>query len=247
MTEEEWMASDDPNAVLSGLKQLTRERKSIVSYRRSLLFSLACYRKRIERSVAPLARSVAEATDLFADGQDDYTPLYRLWQEAEKAVRKAQKNYEMVGDGWEVLAYSFVAKILSVATPSISREQRATRATEALERVIGEVCKNAGEGQSGAQRKQAERVAARLLARGLREVFGNPFRPIAFDAAWRTSDVMALANGVYAERAFERMPILADALQDAGCDNADILAHLRDETATHVRGCWALDLVVGKE
>ncbi len=83
--------------------------------------------------------------------------------------------------------------------------------------------------------------------RDLHEVFGNPFRPVTFDAAWRTSDVMLLANGVYAERAFDRMPILADALQDAGCDSDDILAHLRDETATHVRGCWALDLVLGKE
>jgi hypothetical protein len=64
--------------------------------------------------------------------------------------------------------------------------------------------------------------------------------------AWRTSDVMALAAGIYEERAFERMPILADALQDAGCDSDDILNHLRDPNATHVRGCWALDLVLGK-
>ncbi len=81
----------------------------------------------------------------------------------------------------------------------------------------------------------------------LREIFGNPFRPVTFDPIWRTSDVMLLANGIYAERAFERMPILADALQDAGCDSDDILAHLRDANATHVRGCWALDLVLGKE
>ena len=56
-----------------------------------------------------------------------------------------------------------------------------------------------------------------------------------------------LARGVYEERAFDRMPILADALQDAGCDNPDILNHLRDTNAAHVRGCWALDLVLGKE
>jgi hypothetical protein len=58
---------------------------------------------------------------------------------------------------------------------------------------------------------------------------------------------MLLAQGVYDERAFDRMPILADALQDAGCDNTDILSHLRDANVTHVRGCWALDLVLGKE
>jgi len=81
----------------------------------------------------------------------------------------------------------------------------------------------------------------------LRELFGNPFRPVAVDPAWRTSTVLALAGGIYEERAFDRMPILADALQDAGCDHDDLLGHLRDTTATHVRGCWALDLVLGKE
>jgi hypothetical protein len=83
--------------------------------------------------------------------------------------------------------------------------------------------------------------------RDLHEVFGNPFRPTAFDPAWRTSDAIALAKGIYDDRAFDRMPILADALQDAGCDSDDILNHLRDPHATHVRGCWALDLVLGKE
>ena len=79
------------------------------------------------------------------------------------------------------------------------------------------------------------------------DIFGNPFRPLAFDAAWRTSDVMALAIGIYESRDFSAMPILADALQDAGCNSDEILNHLRDPHATHVRGCWALDLVLGRE
>ncbi|MBN9122462.1 MAG: hypothetical protein J0I06_25515 [Planctomycetes bacterium] len=87
--------------------------------------------------------------------------------------------------------------------------------------------------------------AAQLVL--LSEIFGNPFRPVVFDPAWRASDVALLANGIYAERAFDRMPILADALQDAGCDSDELLNHLRDASATHVRGCWALDLVLGKE
>ena len=215
--------------------------------RKLLLFGVACYRQQIAVSTAPLADSVADATDAVADGLHDYQPIYRLWQEAENAVRKARKSYEMVGDGWEVLAYGFIAKILSVSTPGISREQRATRATETVERVIGEVRKSAGDGQFGALRKQAERRAERSLAKLFREVVGNPFRPVAFDPAWRTTDVLLLARGIYEERAFDRMPILADALQDAGCDSDDILSHLRDTKQTHVRGCWALDLVLGKE
>jgi hypothetical protein len=59
--------------------------------------------------------------------------------------------------------------------------------------------------------------------------------------------VLLLAQGIYDDRAFDRMPILADALQDAGCDNADILSHCRDASQPHARGCWVVDLILGKE
>jgi hypothetical protein len=77
------------------------------------------------------------------------------------------------------------------------------------------------------------------------EVFGNPFRPITLDPSWLTSTVLALANGIYTERAFDRMPILADALQDAGCDNENILNHCR-APGPHTRGCWVCDLLLNK-
>ena len=80
----------------------------------------------------------------------------------------------------------------------------------------------------------------------LRDIFGNPYRPAALDPAWLTADVRALAQGIYDERAFDRMPILADALQDAGCDNDAILTHCRDAAQVHVRGCWVVDLLLGK-
>jgi hypothetical protein len=77
----------------------------------------------------------------------------------------------------------------------------------------------------------------------LRDVFGNPFRPVALDPAWLTSDVLTLARGIYEEKAFDRMPILADALQDAGCDSEDVLTHCRNVHQQHVRGCWVVDLL----
>jgi hypothetical protein len=79
------------------------------------------------------------------------------------------------------------------------------------------------------------------------DVFGPlPFRRMITASHWLTPTVMALAGGIYADRAFDLLPILADALEDAGCDNADILAHCRDP-GPHVRGCWVLDLILGKE
>jgi hypothetical protein len=80
----------------------------------------------------------------------------------------------------------------------------------------------------------------------LRDIFGNPFRAVAVKSSWRSSTVVSLAQAIYEEPAFDRLPILADALEDAGCDHADILEHCRGP-GPHVRGCWVVDLILGKE
>ncbi len=80
----------------------------------------------------------------------------------------------------------------------------------------------------------------------LRDIFGNPFRSVAFSSEWRTDTAVALARTMYESREFSAMPILADALQDAGCDSDDILNHCQGD-GPHVRGCWVVDLVLGKE
>jgi hypothetical protein len=88
-------------------------------------------------------------------------------------------------------------------------------------------------------------VAARWQCDLAREIFGNPFRPVTTDPSWLTSTVVTLARQMYESRDFSPMPILADALQDAGCDHADILNHCRGG-GVHVRGCWVVDLLLGK-
>ncbi|WP_232069497.1 hypothetical protein [Gemmata massiliana] len=80
----------------------------------------------------------------------------------------------------------------------------------------------------------------------LHDIFGNPFRPVAFSSLWRTATAVTLAAQMYDSRDFSAMPILADALQDAGCDSADVLDHCRGP-GPHVRGCWVVGLVLGKE
>ena len=80
----------------------------------------------------------------------------------------------------------------------------------------------------------------------LRCIFGEPLLPaVVMASAWRTRTVADLALGIYEERAFERMPILGDALEEAGCDHADILDHCR-VGQPHARGCWVVDLLLGK-
>jgi hypothetical protein len=92
---------------------------------------------------------------------------------------------------------------------------------------------------------EAKAPERRQQAALFRCIFGNPFRPVALDPAWLTSTVVQLARGVYDDRAFDRLPILADALQDAGCDDEQVLTHLRGP-GPHARGCWVVDLVLGK-
>ena len=89
---------------------------------------------------------------------------------------------------------------------------------------------------------RAEREVQTVL---LRDVVGQLNRPALLDRRLLAPDVVGVASGIYEDRAFDRLPILADALMDAGCDDEAILAHCRSE-GPHVRGCWVIDLLLGK-
>ncbi|OWK43679.1 hypothetical protein [Fimbriiglobus ruber] len=78
-----------------------------------------------------------------------------------------------------------------------------------------------------------------------RDIVGNPFCPVSFDPSWFTSTVTTLAQQMYDTRDFSLMPILADALQDAGCDDDQVLSHCRGPEP-HVRGCFVVDACLGK-
>jgi hypothetical protein len=76
-------------------------------------------------------------------------------------------------------------------------------------------------------------------------IFGNPFRPAALEPSCRTALIEQMARGIYDDRRFEDLPILADALEEAGCTSRDVLDHCRSP-GPHVRGCWAVDLILNK-
>jgi len=131
------------------------------------------------------------------------------------------------GDGW-------MAPSLRCALPSLDAPQYAVQVT------VGTTAINARD------KIKAHRVEQALQVLFLRDIFGNPFRPITFFPEWRTDTTVSLARTMYESRDFSAMPILADALQDAGCDNDDILSHCRGPVP-HVRGFRLVDLVLGKE
>jgi hypothetical protein len=80
----------------------------------------------------------------------------------------------------------------------------------------------------------------------IRELFRNPFCQGGFNPCWRTTDAVSVARGISDDEAFDRLPLLADALLDAGCDDEAMLAHCQAD-GLHVRGCWALDAVLATE
>jgi hypothetical protein len=101
-------------------------------------------------------------------------------------------------------------------------------------------------GRCAEQHWPARREELRVHCHLLRDIFGNPFRPVAFDSRWRSESAIALARTAYDTRNFTLLPILADALEEVGCDHPDVLAHCRDPQQIHVRGCWVVDGVLGK-
>jgi hypothetical protein len=107
-------------------------------------------------------------------------------------------------------------------------------------------CRPNASNQHQAHEEKAVQSRRAVYNHYLTEVFGPSPSP-GFSPAWRTDTAIALARQMYDSRDFGAMPILADALQDAGCDNEDILNHCRDTNQVHVRGCWVVDLVLGKE
>jgi hypothetical protein len=175
----------------------------------------------------------------------------RIWHCLEPRERELVELAERVAEGEEGLpsedlgeAYS-VGEAAAMCTLSPDARVAAGGAAEYASDQVGLDAAGEAAFNDYAPRILAER---RLQADFLRCIFGNPFRPVTVDPAWLAwngGTIPKLAEAVYQERAFERLPVLADALEEAGCSEADLLGHLRSP-GPHVRGCWAVDLLLGK-
>jgi hypothetical protein len=137
-----------------------------------------------------------------------------------------------------------------------SQEELGRAAAVALEaaRALteGQLGWNAAQTAAAAAQTTEQAVTRALAAvadsRLAREIFGNPFRPVVIDPswlAWNHGALVKMAQAIYDERAFHRLPVLADALEDAGCTTYYLLEHCR-QRGFHARGCWVVDLLLGK-
>jgi hypothetical protein len=178
---------------------------------------------------------------LFACG--DCRRKWEWWfsrnEEARRAVMVAEQyadgrttDAELAAADHSQIRYH-VAHCVTIADAGISAIEEARTMLEAAVSCVGEY--------ADLQKIKSEEKRSQVAL--LRDIFGNPFRPVAFSPEWRTDTAVSLARQMYENREFSAMPILADALQDAGCDSEEVLNHCRDADTPYVRGCWVVDLV----
>jgi hypothetical protein len=243
MTEAEWLACGDPARLLQFL-QWHREPSSD---RKARLFACACVRRVRRLLTDARSRRALEACEGYTEGRVTGEALRAAHLEAGAAFAEAQ----WAAEGDERTTPARAALHLGVAD-DFSAAWSADWSAAAAGVAAREVGYEADPQTTGdweqynpayLEGRAAEERAQAVL---LRDIFGNPFRSVTFSPSWRTDTAVALARQMYDARDFSAMPILADALQDAGCDSDDVLNHCRGP-GPHVRGCWVMDLVLGKE
>lgn len=230
MTEREWRNATVPWQMLHIARARAGERKM-------RLFGCACCRAVLNEFAPGLAGRALMAAELFADGDIKPDTLARVRTMVGAALVHARREDRRAGGGY--LSYLLEAcDAVCSAGPAGTAAQDVALATA---RAAADV-PWANMNRDGEPPELFAEFAAQCDL--LRCIVGNPFAAVAFDPAWRTSDAVALARSMYEARDFTAMPFLADALQDAGCDNQLVLAHCRAARG-HARGCWVCDAVLG--
>jgi hypothetical protein len=247
MNEDEWLTGTDFTAH-------ARYAAEHLSPRRQRLLAVAFCRAAGDLLDHPDLTDALDVIDQYADGRVPGFVVERARQECRTVAQELYAAYRRAIDanprgvhapGQSEVVCSELAWAVSFAATS----------PLPLEMVGARVLSAVVQARTGAVEVvpaptaafSAATAAQHLAMRGaVWEVVGTPFRPHTFNPEWRTDTVQSLTTQMYESRDFGAMPILADALQDAGCDDEQVLTHCRTE-AMHVRGCWVVDLVLGKE
>jgi hypothetical protein len=217
MTEQEWLQDTDPQPMLEYLRGKASDRK----FR---LFAVACCRRIWNLLADPRSRRAVRVAECHADSRLADHELAAVVRGARRSARGLERQ-RAGGTEPTVADWAYQAAALVADGPPHQTAEYAARAS--------------GDG--------AERQAQADL---LRCIFGPiPFRSVSLDPAWLTWHdglLVSMARQMYDSRDFRDMPILADALEEAGCQDQDILDHCRSG-GEHVRGCWVVDGLLGKE
>ncbi len=223
MTEAEWLDCSEPRRMLTFLAS-----RGHTSERKMRLFACACFRRSWQDSSEEHGQSALDVAERYADGMADD-------EEREGALRAAASSARF-GPGAVRRAVVTVARTGAMVAAASAGQLAAIRSETTWSPEFWE--------------KESRRHSSLV-----RDLFGLlPFRSArAIDPAWRGGTVPQLARAVYEKRRLPevtlepaRLAVLGDALEDVGCTDAELLGHLRGP-GPHVRGCWALDLILSKE
>ena len=232
MTEQEWLQANDPMPMLLYLRGKTSDRKP-------RLFTCACCRQLDPALSDETVRHAVEVTERWVDGNV-------CQEEVGVACRAAAAVVDepFPGRSRRLMKEEYKREWLLRMARWVSDSVRPGAAIRSAIRsalVSGGGWQGEGVAEEGWQNS---------LTCFLRDIFGPmPFRPITLDPSWLTWHdglLVSMARQMYDSRDFTDMPVLADALEEAGCTNQDILGHCRTGVE-HVRGCWIVDLVLGKK
>jgi hypothetical protein len=217
MTETEWLACPDPVPMLEFLEGRLSDRKL-------RLFACACVRRIWPLLADERSRRAVEVAERFADGRAGREELAAACADADRAHAEAPRDANF--------------RALDAA-PHTAEEDLSSSAADAAV-CAADAVRIAADGNETAREEERRQQAVIL-----RCVVGNPFRPSVINPTWRTPRVVELARGFCEGRSHNLQDQLADALRQAGCDDADVLAHCH-EPAGHVPGCWVADSLMDK-
>ncbi len=250
ISEEQWLSAEEPNAPLSYLEQHRVITRVPGGRRRLALFACACCRLVWDLFDDEASRRAVEVSERAAEGQASRQELAAAEEEAEAVWRGADEHRHRAHrenptgtERWRAGAASSLAHAAHSAAARRFSTRSAWSAALATSTAVLWL------GEASAAGNQAMRAMMARQAQLVRCIFGNPFRPLPeINPAWLAWDggaVRKLAASIQAERRFGDLPVLADALEEAGCADADVLGHCRDG-GEHALGCWVLDLLLSK-
>jgi hypothetical protein len=254
LTEAEWLAAENPVPLLEYLRQHHHIARDSGGRRRLRLFACACCRSVWEHFHDERCRRAVEVSERFADGFARRAELDAARQGAEEADRVVRQQLEpgvLHRLGAEDRLTAVVGYRVATAALWTATTQSAVRAAADVARAVQELRAALAEAVASPRPTFAASLRAEGQAQAalVRDIFGNPFRPVSVDRSCLSGNGAAaveLARAIYDERAFDRLPALADALEETGCLNADLLAHCR-QSVKHSRGCWCLDLILSRQ
>jgi hypothetical protein len=237
MTEAEWLTCTDPTPMLEFIRGNVSERKL-------RLFAVACCRHIWHLLNDQRSREAVLVVERYSEGSASSKELTA----ARKMARAAAEVTEAAAQEAEFAGAAALLGIGPQARRVIRKAMKARAVAAVSATALRATDPRISPGAVGATVLATKAVKSKQVLSLMYDIFGNPFRPITTDPSllvWNDGTIPKLAQAIYDKRAFDRLPILADALQEAGCTDPDILAHCRSG-GEHVRGCWVVDLILGK-